>query len=162
VGKPVAPRRRGGRAKWVVLAALALGGVVAVEAGWGGFGLGQLPPAGVPRGEGLPRRVPGDTGAIPRVRPPLLDPTTPAAEGHPARARLEATRDDVKKATGIDLFFDVDKLVLSPSLAVARGRFDGKKLRERLAEHRYAPAEHKGVSYLVRAGEDAIAVVDDS
>ncbi len=50
----------------------------------------------------------------------------------------------MKGATGIDLAFDVDKLLLSPSLAVAHGRFDQKKLAERLTEHRYVLAEHKG------------------
>jgi hypothetical protein len=162
VTKPAAPRRRGGRAKWVALAALALGGLVAVEAGWAGFGWGQLRAAVFPRDEALLGWVPGDTGAILVLDPHLFDPKALGADGNAARAALEATRDDVKKATGVDLFFDVDKLVLSPSLAVARGRFDGKKLRDRLAEHRYAPAEHKGFAYLARAGEDAIAVVDDS
>jgi hypothetical protein len=106
--------------------------------------------------------MPGDTGAILVVDPHLLDQKALGPEGSAARTALETTRDDVKKATGIDLAFDVDKLVLSPALAVARGRFDGKKLAERLAEHRYGAAEHRGVAYLVRPGEDAIAVIDGS
>ena len=92
----------------------------------------------------------------------LLDQKALGAEGSLVRTTLGTTRDDVKKATGIDLAFDVDKLLLSPSLAVARGRFDAKKLADRLADHRYTAAEHKGVGYLVRAGEDAIAVIDGS
>ena len=45
---------------------------------------------------------------------------------------------------------------------VARGRFDGKKLADKLIESHYALAEHKGETYLVRAGEDAIAAIGGS
>ena len=162
VGRPAPARRRAGRAKWIVLGALALGGFVAVEAGWAGFGWAQLRSAVFPRDEALLGWVPGDTGSLLIVDPHLLDQKALGAEGSAARTTLETTRDDVKRATGIDLAFDVDKLVLSPALAVARGRFDAKKLADRLAEHRYTAAEHRGVAYLVRAGEDAIAVIDGS
>lgn len=160
VGKTAAPERRRGKARWVALAAIALAGFVAVEAGWAGFGWAQLRAAVFPRDESLLGWVPGDASMLLVVDTHLLDLKALGPEGSPARTTLETTRDDVKKATGIDLAFDVDKLVLSPSLAVLRGRFDDKKLAERLAEHRYAPVEHKGVRYLARQGEDAIAVID--
>jgi hypothetical protein len=150
----------GGGAKWAVLGGLVLAAWVAVEAGWAGYGWAQLKSAVFPRDESLLAWVPGDTSAVVIVDPHQLKLEALGAEGTSARTALQRTRDDVKKATGIDLAFDVDKLLLSNALAVARGRFDAKKLGERLAEHRYANAEHEGVTYLVRAGEDAMAVVD--
>src|SRR5207248_3047381 len=52
------------------------------------------------------------------------------------------------------------KWVVRPSLLVARGGFDRGRLEQRLADHHYAHAEHKGEAYLVRAGDGAIAVID--
>jgi hypothetical protein len=154
--------KRGSGGKWLVLGALALGGAVAVESGWAGYGVAQLRSAVFPRDEGLLSWVPGDTAAVVLVDPHQLKLENLGAEGGTARTALQRTRDDVKKITGIDLAFDLDKLALTSSLAVARGRFDAKKLRDRLAEHRYVAAEHEGQTYLVRAGEDALAVVDDT
>lgn len=153
-------RRNAGGAKWVTLGALALGAFVGVESGWAGFGWAQVRSAVFPRDEALLGWVPVDTSALVIVDPHQIKLEALGGEGGAVRTALTRTRDDVKNATGIDLAFDVDKLVLSSSLLVARGRFDAKKLAERLAAHRYAPAEHKGTVYLVRAGEDAIAVVD--
>ena len=65
----------------------------------------------------------------------------------------------MKKAAGVDLVFDVDKVVLTPGLVVMSGRFDGDKLAARLAEYQYTKAEHGDRSYLVRAGEDAVMAV---
>jgi hypothetical protein len=151
-----------GRGKWMVLGVLGLAGFIAVETGWAGFGFAQLRSAVYPTDTGLLGWVPGDTGAVVIVDPHQLHLDALGAEGTVVRAAVERTRDDVKEATGVDLAFDVDKLLLSPSLAVAHGRFNQKKLTERLTEHRYALAEHKGETYLARAGEDAIAVVDGS
>ncbi|MFT3764425.1 MAG: hypothetical protein QM820_02740 [Minicystis sp.] len=154
--------KRGGSGKWLVLGGLVLGAAVAVETGWAGYGLAQLRASVFPRDEALLSWVPGDTGALLVVDPHLLKLESLGAENGTVRTDLQRKRDDIKKLTGIDLALDVDKLVLSGTLAVARGRFDGKKLRERLGEHRYSIAEHEGHSYLVRSGEDALAVVDDS
>jgi hypothetical protein len=151
---------RSGRGKWIFLGAMAVAAVIAVESGWAGFGWAQLRASVFPRDEALLGWVPGDTSAVAILDPHQLDLKALGGEGSTARTALERTRDDVKKASGIDLAFDVDKLVLSPSLVVARGRFDRAKLEQRLSEHRYARAEHKGEVYLVRAGEDAIAVID--
>jgi hypothetical protein len=151
-----------GGGKWLFLGVLVLAAVVAVEAGWAGFGWAQLRSAVWPRDESLLGWIPGDAGALVIVDPHQLQLESLGAEGSAPRTSLQRTRDDLKKATGVDIAFDMDKLVLSDSLAVARGRFDFKRLRERLGEHRYTVAEHEGVAYLVRAGEDAIAVIDDS
>ena len=155
-------KRKSGGARWVVLGALALGTFIGVESGWAGFGWAQLKAGVFPRDEALLGWVPDGTSALVIVDPHQLKLDALGGEGSTARTALERTRDDVKKATGIDLAFDVDKLVLSSSLVVARGRFDAGKLAQRLEAHRYAKAEHKGTVYLVRAGEDAIAVVDDA
>jgi len=144
----------------VVLGVLALGAFVGIESGWAGFGWAQLKSAVFPRDEALLAWVPDDTSALAIVDPHQLKLEALGGEGSTARTALTRTRDDVKKATGVDLAFDVDKLVISSSLVVARGRFDAKKLTERLAAHRYVPAEHKGTVYLVRAGEDALAVIE--
>lgn len=151
-----------GRSRWVWLGATALAAFLAVETGWAGFGWAHLKAAVYPNDTALLGWVPGDTGAVVIVDPHQLELKALGAEGSTARTAVERTRDDVKRATGIDLAFDVDKLVLTGSLVVCRGRFDPKKLAEKLSAHRYALAEHKGETLLVRAGEDAIAVVDGS
>lgn len=160
----MATKKATGRAGggWVVLGALALAVVVAVQTGWAGFGLAQLRSSLFPRDESLLEWVPSDTAAVVVIDPHQLKLESLGAEGSTARAALQRTRDDVKNATGIDLAFDVDKLVLTGTLAVARGRFDGKKLADKLAAHRYTPAEHEGRTLLAREGEDALAVIDDS
>ena len=151
-----------GRGKWMALGVTALAGFLAVETGWAGFGWAQLRSAVYPNDMALLGWVPGDTGTIVIVDPHQLDLKALGVEGSTSRTALERTRDDVKKATGIDLAFDVDKLLLSPSLVVGHGRFDRQRLADKLTEHRYTAAEHGGETYLVRAGEDAIAVIDGS
>jgi len=151
-----------GRGKWIVLGATALAGFLAVETGWAGFGWGQLRSAVYPNDMALLGWVPADTAGVVIIDPHQLDLEALGVQGSTTRTALVRTRDDVKKASGIDLAFDVDKLLLSPSLVVAHGRFDRKRLADKLAEHHYTVAEHGGETYLVRAGEDAIAVVDGS
>lgn len=151
-----------GRGKWMALGVVALAVVLAVETGWAGFGWAHLRAAVYPNDTALLGWVPGDTGTVVIVDPHQLELKALGGEGSTARTALERTRDDVKRATGIDLAFDVDKIVLSGSLVVARGRFDQKKLTEKLSAHRYVLAEHKGEVYLVRAGEDAIGVMSGS
>jgi len=153
---------RGGRAKWMVLGVLALAFFVAAELGYVGFGWAQLMAKVFPKDEGLLEYIPGETAAVLIVDPHLLDAKALGAEASAPRAYLARTREDVKKATGIDVLFDVDKLALCPTVAAAHGRFDGKALSDKLVQARYAAAEHKGHAYLVRAGEDAIAVVGDA
>ncbi|APR77580.1 Hypothetical protein A7982_02927 [Minicystis rosea] len=154
--------KRGGGWKWIVLGALALGTALAVETGWAGFGVAQLRSSVFPRDESLLSWLPGDTTGLVLVDPHQLKLEALGADNTTVRTELQRKVEDIKKITGIDLAFDVDKLALSGSLAVARGRFDAKKLRERLSENRYLTAEHEGYTYLVRAGEDALAVIDDS
>lgn len=155
-------KRGGGSGKWIALGGLVLAVWVAVETGWAGYGWAQLRSSVFPRDESLLSWVPEDTMAVVVVDPHQIKLENLGAQGSTVRTALDRTRDDIKKATGIDLAFDVDKLVLSNALAVARGRFNGKKLADLLAGHRYVRAEHEGMTYLTRSGEDAIAVVDDS
>jgi hypothetical protein len=151
-----------GRGKWLALGVTAFAAFLAVETGWAGFGWAHLKAAVYPNDTGLLGWVPAATGAVVIVDPHQIHLETLGAEGDTARTALDRTRDDVRRATGVDLAFDVDKLVITPSLVVARGRFDPQKLTERLTSHSYALAEHKGSVYLVRAGEDAIGVVAGS
>jgi hypothetical protein len=155
------PARKAGNGKWMALAAVALVVFVATQAGYLGFGCAHVRAAVFPRDEALLEYVPGDAGGALILDPHQLDPKALGSETSAARQWLTRTRTELKKATDIDVLFDVDKLVLSPTLAVARGRFDAKKLAEKLGEARYKAAEHKGQSYLV-SKDDAIAVVDDS
>ncbi|MGK3993841.1 hypothetical protein [Sorangium sp. So ce1024] len=150
--------RKRGKARYIVLLGLVFSIVLAQQTGLLGFGLAHLRAATFPRDESLLEYVHGSAPGVVIIDPHQLDLKALGAEGGTVRQHIERTRDDIKKATGIDLGFDVDKLILSPSLVIARGRFDEKKLAQRLAEHSYVQAEHKGVRYLVRAGEDAIAV----
>jgi hypothetical protein len=162
-GMPGTPARaRRGRGTWMAVGVLGLAGFLAVETGWAGFGLAHLKSMIYPTDAGLLEWVPGDTGSVVVFDPHQLVQESLGKEGGAVRSALQRTRDDVKRATGIDLAFDVDKVVFTPALVVARGRFDPKKLAEKLAEHHYAMAEHKGEVYLVRAGEDAIGVSDGS
>ncbi|WP_437760364.1 hypothetical protein [Sorangium sp. So ce1389] len=156
------PTRKRGKAKYIVLLGLVVSIVLAQQTGLLGFGLAHLRAATFPKDESLLEYVHGSAPGVVIVDPHQLDLKALGPEGGSVRQHIERTRDDIKKATGIDLGFDVDKLILSPSIVVARGRFNEQKLAERLAEHSYVQAEHKGVKYLVRAGEDAIAVRDGS
>ncbi|WP_437603593.1 hypothetical protein [Sorangium sp. So ce590] len=156
-----APRKRG-KARYIVLLGLVFAIVLAQQTGLLGFGLSHLRAATFPKDESLLEYVHGSVAGVVIVDPHQLDLNALGADGGSVRQHIERTRDDIKKATGIDLGFDVDKLILSPALVVARGRFDEQKLAARLAEHSYVQAEYKGVRYLLRAGEDAIAVRDGS
>lgn len=159
--KPVsAGGRKPGRVKWVVLGAIVLAVVIAAQAGFVGYGWAQLKASVFPRDEAILGYVPGDAVGILVVDPHQIDPKSLGGESSAARQWLVRTRTEIKTATGIDLLFDVDKLAASPEVIVLRGRFDARQLTERLAAARYTEATHKGQSYLVRAGEDAVAVVD--
>jgi hypothetical protein len=155
------PRRQGG-AKVLVLLGLALAVVAGVQTGYIGYGLAHLRAATFPRDERLLEYLPASDGGVLILDPHQIELKALGAEGGAARASLERTRADIKKATGIDLVVDVDKMALTPSLVVARGRFSHDRLKERLTEHAYVEAEYKGKKYLTRSGEDAIAVLDGS
>jgi len=159
--KPVAAGgRKTGRVKWMVLGVLTLGVFIAAQAGYVGFGWAQLKASTFPRDEALLGYVAGDTMGVLVVDPHQIDPKSLGGQDTAARQWLLRTRVEIQKATGIDLFFDVDKIALTPSIVVLRGRFDAKMLTTRLGGARYSTADYKGQSYLVRAGEDALAVVD--
>jgi hypothetical protein len=153
---------KAGRATWIVVGVVALAFFVATELGYVGFGWAQLMAKVFPKDQSLLEYIPGETTSLLIVDPHLLDPKAVGQEGSAPRAYLARAREDVKKATGIDLLFDVDKIALSPVIAVSHGRFDGKALSDKLMQSRYAAVDHKGHTYLVRAGEDAIAVVGDA
>jgi hypothetical protein len=158
--KPVAAGgRKPGRIKWMVLGVLVLAVVIAAQAGFVGYGWAQLKSAAFPRDEAILGYAPADTVGVLIVDPHQIDPKSLGGESGAARSWLTRTRADILKATGIDLFFDVDKLVVTPAIVVLRGRFDAHKLDAHLAEAHYVAADYKGQSYLVRAGEDAIAVI---
>ena len=153
--------RRAKRSGLVFLFLLAAACFIAVETGWAGFGWAQLRSVVYPRNDALLEWVPADTQAVAVVDPHQIRLKALGGEGSVVRTWLERVRADVKKAAGVDLVFDVDKVVLTPGLIVMSGRFDGEKLAAKLAEYRYARADHGDRSYLVRAGEDAVMVVGD-
>lgn len=154
--------KKPGNGKWAFFGTVAVGTFLAVQTGWAGFGMAQLRSSVWPKDEAMLGWVPADTEGVVVIDPHQLELKSLGADGSTTRTAIERTRDDVKKATGIDLAFDMDKMVISPSLVVAKGRFDWKKLVEKLSEHGYAIADHNGEPYLRRAHEDAIAVHDDS
>ncbi|WP_437594032.1 hypothetical protein [Sorangium sp. So ce1000] len=156
--------KKRGKAKYLVLLGfvLVLVLVLAQQTGLLGFGVAHLRAATFPRDESLLEYVHGNVPGVVIVDPHQIDLKALGPDGSSVRQHIERTRDDIKEATGIDLGFDVDKLIVAPSLVVARGRFNEQKLAERLAKHSYVQAEYKGVKYLLRAGEDAIAVRDGS
>lgn len=157
-----ATTKRRGRAKWIALVMVVLVLAVAAESGWLGFGWAMLRAVTFPGDEALLAYVPGDVRALAVVDPHQLELAALGGGQGVARVAIERVRADVKKVTDLDLAYDVDKLVVTPNLVVARGRFHADKLFARLAESRYERAEHGGVACAVRAGEDALAVIDDA
>jgi hypothetical protein len=145
--------------KWALLG-VALALVLAAQMGWLGFGFAHLMSLTFPKDESLLAFVPDSAGGIAILDPHQLDLKALGGEQGKLRQNIERIRADLKKATGIDLAFDVDKAVFSPELVVARGRFSEKHIGEKLGEYRYTRSEYKGTSYLVRQGEDALAIVD--
>lgn len=135
--------------------------VIAAKAGLLGYGWAALGASLFPSDHALLAYVPGDVGGVAILDPHQIDERSLAGGQGTLRSGLAGRVEAVKKVTGIDLAFDVDKLLLTPTLVVARGRFDGARLAERLAENNYVKAERGGVAYLVRQGEDAIAVIED-
>ena len=114
-----------------------------------------------PRNDALLEWIPADTQAVAIVDPHQIRLKALGGETSVARTWLERVRADVKKAAGVDLVFDVDKVALTPGLVVMSGRFDGEKLASKLAEYQYTKAEHGDRAYLVRPGEDAVMAVGD-
>lgn len=156
-----ATRKRRGW-KWIFLGLLVLLGAIGWASGLLGFGLAALRSATFPSDRSLVAYVPVETGAVVVVDPHQLELKAFGADGGKLREAIDGRRVDLERATGIDVALDVDKVVLAPGLVVARGRFDAKRLTARLAERRYLPTEHRGATVLERAGEDAIAIVDDA
>lgn len=154
--------KKGGSAKWAVLGGLFLVVVIAVQGGWAGLGWAMIKSSVLPGDEGLLAYVPEDAGGVLLVDPHQIEPKALGSDTGAVRQWLVRTREDMKKATGVDLFYDVDKMAVAPSIAVIRGRFDKGGLEKRLAEMSYKPAEHDGQKYLSRTGEDAVCVVDGS
>ncbi len=150
------------RAKWIALLLVVLGVFAAVETGWMGFGMAALRSAVFPRDEALLEWVPPDAQAVVIVDPHRIRPGGLGSAQGFVRENLDRVRANIKKATGVDLGFDVDKLVLTPTLVVLRGRFDENKITDRLAEYKYARSEYKGQRYLVRTGEDALLISSDA
>jgi hypothetical protein len=144
---------------WLLLFGFA--GVLAVKTGWAGFGWAHVKSMVYPRSDALLEWIPADTLAVAVIDPHQIRLKALGGEGSIPRTWLERVRGDVKKAAGVDLVYDVDKLALTEGLVVMSGRFDGDKLAEKLAEYQYAKAEHGGHTYLVRAGEDALMAVGD-
>lgn len=158
---PQRKRKKSGVAVLVGLLVLAVAGLVAVKTGWAGFGWAEVRSRVYPRNDALLEWVPADTQAVAIVDPHKIPRRALAGGASGARAWIDRVRSDVKKAAGVDLGFDVDKIVLTPSLVVLTGRFDGADLATRLSEYKYARTEYSGRTYLVRAGEDALLCVDD-
>ena len=141
--------------------ALALVGLVAYETGWLGWAWADALAHTLPKDESLLAYLPADTTAVAVIDVHLFKvPALGPAEARPASA-IERVRDGVKKTLDLDLATDIDKLAITPGLVVARGRFSFKKLGDKLVELHYAPADHRGVYYFAKHGQDALAVVKD-
>jgi hypothetical protein len=154
-------QRKSKRPALVFVLFLAIAGVLAVKTGWAGFGWAQLRSAVYPRNDSLLEWIPADSPAVAIIDPHQIRLKALGSETSIARTWLERVRRDVKKAAGVDLVFDVDKVAMTQGLVVMSGRFDGDKLAAKLAEYQYTKAEHADHTYLVRAGEDAVMAVGD-
>lgn len=153
-----APKRRFVRAKLTALGVVLLAAFVGVETGYAGWGYAHLMAKVWARDESLLKWVPPRTTALVVVDPHLGDA---AFLGGPAREAIGRLKADLKKTMGIDLALDVDKAILTPTLLVARGRFNAKKIGDRLVDLHYVAEEHGGLVYFLRQGEDAVAIIED-
>jgi hypothetical protein len=147
-----------GKIKLIVFLVVALAVFIAAQAGFIGYGFAELKSTLFPRDEGLLAYVPGTSAGVVIIDPHQLELASLGDEQSSARAALEQKRKEIKTATDIDIAFDVDKLLIAPEIAVARGRFSQDKLEERLIANGYVVSEHKGIRYLFRKDEDAVAV----
>jgi hypothetical protein len=154
-------RKKRGLGKWIAL--ILLGGVIflAVKAGWAGFAWAHVKAATMPRDDAVLAWVPPDTTVVAVVDPHQLSLKNLGTAQGLLRSSFERLRADIQKATGVDLAFDVDKVVVTPNLIVMRGRFDGDRIAQRLAEYGYIRGDYQGRRTVVRAGEDALFVSDD-
>jgi hypothetical protein len=145
----------------LVLLAIGLAGAVyaARSTGYLGFGIAHLWAQIAPRDEAILSYLPLDTRAFLLVSPHHLDPRAFGPEGRPPAA-LERLRADVRQVAGVDLALDVDRIALSPDVAVARGRFDRAGLGSRLARAGYREGAHRGAPLWAKPGEDAVALDD--
>lgn len=137
---------------------IGLAAFVAVQTGIAGYGWAHFKAAAFPSDAGLLEYIPVEDAAVVILDPHQLDEASLGDEQGTARVALKRVRDDIQKAAGIDVALDLDKLVLSPNVAVAKGRWNQSQIEERLVASRYVAVEHRGVRILVRQGEDAIAV----
>jgi hypothetical protein len=143
-----------------VLGVLIAAVFVAVKLGFVGYGWAHLMAKVLPRDTSLLRWFPGDTPAVLIVDPHQIELGALGSEQSVLRTGLDRMRADIDKATDIDIAFDVDKLAITSSLVAARGRFDFEGLTTRLGALSYEQRQHAGKTYLARAGEDAITVID--
>jgi hypothetical protein len=154
-------KKKRGHARWVAL--LLFCGLIflAVKTGWAGFGWAHIKSLTIPRDDALLSWVPSDSQAVAIVDPHQVSPISLGPTQGLLRSSFERLRGDIQKATGVDLAFDVDKMAVTPGLAVMRGRFDGDRIAQKLSDFGYVKAEYEGHHYLVRAGEDALLIADD-
>jgi hypothetical protein len=149
------------RAFWGFTGAVTVAAIIAGQLGWLGWGLGHLRAQVYPTDTALLGYLPEATTALAIVNPHLADKKSLGGERSPLFSQVERIRKDLLQVTGIDLVIDVDKLVISPGLIVARGRFNAAKIAQKLAEAHYSTLDYKGARILIKAGEDALSVVDD-
>lgn len=150
--------KKGGNAKWIVLLVLGLATFLGIQTGIAGYGWAHFKSSVFPSDAGLLEYIPLEDAAVVILDPHQIDEASLGDEQSTARVALKRVRDDIAKAAGIDVAMDLDKLAVSPSIVVARGRFSQSSIEERLIASRYVAVDHRGVRILVRQGEDAIAI----
>ena len=116
-------------------------GAYVYETGWLGWGYAEAVDRVLPSDEDLLGWIPIDEATV-----VVLDTHRFhfGALGPPdggLRAGVGSFVSDFKKATGVDLAFQVDKVAIARTVAAARGRFDAKKIANRLAELHYMPLD---------------------
>src|SRR4051812_25620420 len=106
-------KSRGRPLVWLFV--LGLGVFLAVKTGWAGYGWAHLRASAYPRADALLAWLPPDTQGVAIVDPHQIHPAALGSEKSAVRSWLERVRADVKKAAGVDLAFDVDKIALTPT-----------------------------------------------
>jgi hypothetical protein len=135
--------------------------IIAGQLGWLGWGLGHVRAQVYPTDVALLGYLPETTSAVAILNPHLTDKKSLGGEKGALFSQVERIRKDLLQVTGVDLVIDVDKLVISPGLIVARGRFNAAKIAQKLAEAHYSSLEYKGAKILIKPNEDALSVLDD-
>ncbi|MBI4820475.1 MAG: hypothetical protein HY791_29680 [Deltaproteobacteria bacterium] len=130
-------------------------GFAAHHLGYLGRWIGQARVEVTPKDSQILGYFPADARGLVGIQVPLARVPGKAGE------RLRDLARDLEDVSGVRVGFDVDTLVGDADIQVARGRFDWKKMSERLEANGYQITNESYRPLAVRKDGDALAIDDD-